>query len=292
MSHPIFVISLPGSKRRGTISSQMNRLGLAFEFFDGFDGRGLTGPALKAICNTQASEQLLLRKLAGGEVGCSRSHLLLYEEIVRRRLPWALVLEDDAGLHDDLPDLLQDFVGGGLSRRVDVLSLFSQQDSIRVLRRGVLESGRIHAYRVMDPNCYNAVGYLITQRGAARVTRHFQRWQRKSLTVADWPLAPAEWRFYLQDPQGVDHNDGGVTMTTDRVASTIPSHTIGHRLMSVLTRFTGIDFLLHRDVYPSFLAYWHLQIVRRCRIKLGVLRARGSRGIAIKHHYGAGSGEA
>lgn len=36
------------------------------------------------------------RKMPPGETGCSSSHLLVYSKILEEKLPWAVVLEDDA----------------------------------------------------------------------------------------------------------------------------------------------------------------------------------------------------
>lgn len=102
----IFIISLDRSKdRRATILSRLDTLGFSAEVFPAIDGGSLD----LQNCDYDGRTRRLIygKDMTPGEIGCARSHLAVYREIVRRDLPYALVLEDDAVLADSLPYALQ-----------------------------------------------------------------------------------------------------------------------------------------------------------------------------------------
>lgn len=100
LSWPIFVISLTDQiERRNEIVRQMKSFGLAYEFIDAIDGRSDFDSGLevkidrKSVCNG--------RRLTNPEFGCALSHFMIYERIIDKNLPGAIILEDDAVLHAD-----------------------------------------------------------------------------------------------------------------------------------------------------------------------------------------------
>ena len=110
-----FVISLPEDiARRASIKLQLEKLGLDFEFFDAV--RGSEKISDPRWYDDVAARKLEDRSLRPGEVGCALSHAAVYAEIVKRGLPWALILEDDAILHHDLPKVLDALENGKLNQ--------------------------------------------------------------------------------------------------------------------------------------------------------------------------------
>lgn len=47
--------------------------------------------------------------LTRGEIGCSLSHIKIYEDIIKNNLSYAMILEDDAVLSSQLPNFIADF---------------------------------------------------------------------------------------------------------------------------------------------------------------------------------------
>ena len=85
----VIVISLKTSPRRAHIQKYLNNLNIPFEFFDGILGR-------QDLNNPNPFSPLL----SNGIVGCTRSHLGVYQKIIDLKIPYALVLEDDILIHD------------------------------------------------------------------------------------------------------------------------------------------------------------------------------------------------
>ena len=90
--------------RRSRIEGEL--AGCPFTFFDAYDGRRMTSEKLQEF-NTSAVRQRYNRTLLGGEIGCSKSHALIYEKMVKDRIPWVWILEDDVLLSDQSKDLLR-----------------------------------------------------------------------------------------------------------------------------------------------------------------------------------------
>lgn len=111
----VFVISLPGDEaRREFMRGQLGAFGLDFEFFDAV--RGSERIHDPVWYDDAAARKLEDRSLRAGEVGCALSHAAVYAEIARRDLPWALILEDDAILHPELPAVLRALEAGSIEK--------------------------------------------------------------------------------------------------------------------------------------------------------------------------------
>ena len=97
---PIFLINLDRSPDRlSFMQKQAERLSLVFERIRGVDGvRGLPDWLIPQFLS---SDGAVASRMSNGEVGCYASHLVVFQEMVRRGLEAAIVLEDDVTLADD-----------------------------------------------------------------------------------------------------------------------------------------------------------------------------------------------
>ena len=101
----IFIINLKKSRyRRKSISQQLDLLRLEYEFFDAVDGSILGNEELSSLYNKKWAKRHVGRPLLPGEIGCALSHIGIYRKIVKEKIPYALVLEDDTQL---LPSIVQ-----------------------------------------------------------------------------------------------------------------------------------------------------------------------------------------
>lgn len=101
---PIFVVSLPReAERRASVGAMLDRLGLAYEFVDGVDGRAMPEEERRALFAPGAADVFH----NPGIVGCYLAHLKVYRLMVERRVPVALVIEDDAALRPAIVPLLR-----------------------------------------------------------------------------------------------------------------------------------------------------------------------------------------
>ena len=108
----IFYINLDKDvARRESMERQLSGLSLNYQRIEAVYGRDLSEEQLRTIYSENKALRRHSMKLVPAHIGCSASQLLAYREIVRRDLPYALILEDDVILPIDLSDKLQEIEG-------------------------------------------------------------------------------------------------------------------------------------------------------------------------------------
>lgn len=97
-----FVINLQSSiNRRESVSRELLNLpSLQAEFFPATDGRLMSEQEIEECFSQKEAYRHYGRQLMRGEIGCTLSHLRCFQEIARRGIPSALILEDDVILSD------------------------------------------------------------------------------------------------------------------------------------------------------------------------------------------------
>jgi glycosyl transferase family 25 len=164
----VFVISLKNEKeRRAFMRRQLESLCLDYEFIDAI--RGTERIDDPRWYDDASARQLEDRSLRAGEVGCALSHASVYAEIVKRQLPWALVLEDDGILHPDLPMVLRALENG----------IIEQGDLVFLERCDYYRLGSakplFETFRIVNPifirhgSDAGAGGYVITYKAALAI---------------------------------------------------------------------------------------------------------------------------
>lgn len=164
----IFVISLPGAAdRRAFISEQLGKVGLDFEFVDAIWGKDHYDDRRKY--DKDKALRIELRNMTPGEVGCALSHQNIYSLIEELGLPYALVMEDDAVVSPDLPEVL-----AALEARIQPNDLIQLERCDVYSKKGI--EPLVGKYRLARPTmvkygsmCQSA-GYVITREAAAKIS--------------------------------------------------------------------------------------------------------------------------
>ncbi len=103
----VFVINLARSEgRRNSMESQLQKLGVPFEFITAIDGQRLTAQDLMKYSRTE-SVRIHGRELSPGEIGCALSHLNIYERMLQFNHHECLILEDDINIGAMLINILE-----------------------------------------------------------------------------------------------------------------------------------------------------------------------------------------
>lgn len=163
-----FIISLPGNVgRRASMERQLGALGGDTAFFDAVLGRErIDDPRWYDDVAAKKGEG---RGLRAGEVGCALSHAAVYAEIVRLNLPWALILEDDAVLHADLPAVLA-ALEKGMIQQGDIISL-SRCDQWKPWTKHSIvgDYALVEPILVREGSTAQTVGYVMTREAARAI---------------------------------------------------------------------------------------------------------------------------
>lgn len=163
----IFVINLERSvERRTRILARLAALGLQGEIFPALEGENLDSAARGYAGRRR---RLFFGKdMTDGEIGCTRSHLAVCAEIVRRNIDHALVLEDDALLDDRFPQAIE-----ALMSRTTEWDLVRFLAKPKDLRRARVVARLAHGFSLC--RAYGVPGgayvYLLNRKAAERLVR-------------------------------------------------------------------------------------------------------------------------
>ncbi len=159
----IFVINLPEDNlRRIAIEKQLQSLGLDFEIFPAIRGKNLSAEETTKHYDAKWFIRHLGRPATPGEIGCALSHIEIYRQIKAQNISHALILEDDAWLNPNLPELLNaiDEKYSPEQKNVFLLTWFSaiSQHNIQTLW------SNYHVAKVKSAYCTH--GYVVSNAAA------------------------------------------------------------------------------------------------------------------------------
>lgn len=199
MKFPLIkVISLKDElKRRDSISSHLRDMDLLYDFFDAIDFRKKNASSvLEEYLETNFYS--LKRPLTNGEIGCSLSHIKVYDDFLASDDDWLLVLEDDANFRffdkryvEEIISVLEgsshELVILGYSKlAVEEAKSFYLKEPIKVLYK----TSSHFLGKPWKNWTSGTVSYLINKNGAKKIVERYSHSNNKIETVAD------DWLFF------------------------------------------------------------------------------------------------
>ena len=144
----------------------MSALAMPYQMVNAVDGRRLSLQQL-AMQYDESRASTAYRSMTPGEIGCALSHASVYEQMVRANQDFALVLEDDAYLSEQVPSVL-DLLRQTMDPNEPIVLLLTHVN--RYVQLGKRNLGQNHA--MVRPYAYwwLAHGYVLTR--AAAVALH------------------------------------------------------------------------------------------------------------------------
>lgn len=186
---PVFVISLGDSKdRRETISKYLKVLDIPFEFVDAIDGRDEVSPEHEYLIDRKESRSLG-RRMSNVEFACALSHLKTYQKIIKKEIPHALILEDDA-----IPTFeLLPYLKGSYYEDAGITALGYRPGVYIRKNRSKILFGHFKSFipRAPKPTYFRtegAYGYVISKKAAELILKH----AFPVTNVSDWPHCVSE----------------------------------------------------------------------------------------------------
>ena len=156
--------------RRDFMDSQLSMLGLddVFAKWAGVDAADLMLDSVENYAPGQQGQdpQPPSRwQLSGVEVSIFESHRRIWGDLVRKKLPYAIILEDDVKLSTSLHDVIEQIET--ISTVVDVLKL----DRVRRLRRfgSPISGSRLEIRPILWQRVYSCGAYLVSREGAEKL---------------------------------------------------------------------------------------------------------------------------
>ncbi|NML14169.1 glycosyltransferase family 25 protein [Azohydromonas caseinilytica] len=165
---PVYVINMPSAvQRRRRMQAELQAAGIRPEWVNAVVGRELAPQALARLYAPDLNRRCFFRPLTPGEIGCYASHLKIWQLMVQRGQPCALVLEDDVSPGAELPVVLE-----ALARRSDewdMVKLVGREREAPRQRWPLVAGVDLVRYRRV-PSLTGA--YAISLEGARKLTRH------------------------------------------------------------------------------------------------------------------------
>lgn len=165
----VLIISLPeATERRGRLLRRLQALCVdQVELINAIRGSALGNAERQAVYDEQSVRHYAGRSMTAGELGCALSHQRCYQAFLASDADWALILEDDAELPDDLMMLLDELTKRASSWALDVFNLGPVRKFVFGKSRPVL------GYRIVDPvRIWNAHAYLANRSAATAMLIH------------------------------------------------------------------------------------------------------------------------
>lgn len=174
MSIKTFVISLPEATiRRAQVQKQLQTAKLDFTFFDAIDGRNFDVRQQPSY-NSRKRRLYFGRDMSGGELGCMLSHRAIYEKMLAENIDMALVLEDDAVIHEDLSDVIESLKSCPVP--FDLVRFLSSPKVAKLKQRVVVPLTGQYTLNRLCTTPGGAHGYIITNAGAQKLLKHTQHY--------------------------------------------------------------------------------------------------------------------
>jgi glycosyl transferase family 25 len=114
----IYIISLKqDTEKREVISEILEDFGLKFTFIDAIYGNQLSEDAI-SLTREKSVGTIISRGYSAtpGEIGCTLSHLVAYQDILDKNIDWACILEDDVILDTRFKVFINTFQATGLNQ--------------------------------------------------------------------------------------------------------------------------------------------------------------------------------
>lgn len=204
---PIFVISLHDAKeRRNKIAVDLQALDLPFEIVDAIDGRVSLPCKQEKLIDRPRTLAGLRRSMTNAEYACALSHLGIWQRILDRELPGAVILEDDAIVDQPFAKFL---TARGYDEAPMVLLDHEKARVWNWARPAHIRQG-IQLWRIVG-NADRTTGYTLSSRGAAYLVAHSLPLQRP----ADWPCDITPLKPLAVIPRSVERPEDETNSTIE-----------------------------------------------------------------------------
>jgi GR25 family glycosyltransferase involved in LPS biosynthesis len=256
MSVPVFIISLQSNPRCGALRARLEKWAIPYEMVAATDARELTSREIAALYDERRAIKRVGRPMGRGEIGCALSHRGVYQTMIERRIPLALILEEDAVPGPDFKALWEAI--SALPPDVDVLSLYSELGFVSRRAAASLAGCALHQATVM---LSGTVGYYIRQSCASALLRG----NSPVSIVADWPLDHCAMRQFLTVPMVIGHGDTDSTIAADRAVANMLGRYRAPKWISALIYLSFLGYVLRLRCYEGPVNYYRREVAGRIR---------------------------
>jgi len=169
-----FIINLDKDTYKKIIIEDLcKKHALDYEFITAIYGFQLKDDYIHSITNKQESITKIRRELSKGEIGCTLSHLQIFNKIINNNLEYALILEDDAYFDEKLLFFLNNFNGFLEDWDCILLGYYIGKDDLhyKIKFMDEIKSGNF-IYRKSLDLLHGTHGYIVSKKGAEKLLKY------------------------------------------------------------------------------------------------------------------------
>lgn len=195
-----YILGVPDSYRGRDLEADLTRYQIRYSVVDAPDGSLWSDEQLERVYSRRAARIVAHRQLSRGEVACVIGHQLMMRAFVAEGSTWALFLEDDARIVQDLEPLVEGLAGLPAAPIVVQLDMRVPPDNPPREAVSHEEGHIVRRHRA----AYGTCGYLMNRRAALVALAAYHH--RRVDSAADWPFCwAARVQFWVPDAEFVTH---------------------------------------------------------------------------------------
>ena len=164
MNIPVYIINLDRSKERfNKVAQSAEAAGLDFHRIPAVDGSKINFRNMPEI-DVKRFQRYHGKNILPGEAGCYLSHLQALSVIANGRFPYAVIVEDDVGFHQDFNKII-----GKLSEvdGWDVIKLANHRN--RIFHKMMDITDEVSIGRYLHGPLGSSAAYMVTREGAKKL---------------------------------------------------------------------------------------------------------------------------
>lgn len=191
----VFIINMAKDvRRKQDMQKQFNKLAVEVEFFEGIDGKTIRKSHFLDIADVKRLEEKEKRPIGElkGMVGCTYSHYLIYEKILKDNIDVACVLEDDVIIAESFNEYLN-YIEQNIKQN-EIISLHTLLfDPVEFLTEGRAH-GECEIMRPAPAKIRGTQGYVITRYCA-------QQLMSEMMPIKEFPDCFNRYQLFCPDVQ-------------------------------------------------------------------------------------------
>ena len=169
-SLPVFVVSLArATERREAITQHLNSLNISHEIVNAVDGKNSDLSEYEdRLRHIGECEKRMGAMFDRGSIGCYLSHYQMWERIVHKNIPAAVILEDDAVLQPNFIQTASDVIA--CEWKWDVVLMHAEGRKGKMRKICSLNNGGELVQYMRHP--YALIAYLVSLEGAKKLLEY------------------------------------------------------------------------------------------------------------------------
>lgn len=166
-----FIVNLQADKKRKIHMEKIcTKLNLNFEFIKAVNGKNLKNIDYYISFSRNKVTQGLKRELVPGEIGCILSHQNIYKKVINNKLEYALILEDDVDISDDIHIAFDNVKNLPIDWDIFFIGYHGKlNEDLQIEGKHIYQINSKYSVSKLSQKPYGTYGYIVSYKGAKKL---------------------------------------------------------------------------------------------------------------------------